>query len=76
MARKKATEAGAAPVRRPRTQITYNGKTQTISAWARELGMKATTLYHRIKKLGWEIARAMTEPVRKYVRPVALAEAA
>ncbi len=30
--------------------ITYNGKTQTISEWARELGVAAGTIRYRLKK--------------------------
>lgn len=72
----RAKKEGAA-TKRPRTEITFNGKTQTISAWAREIGIKVATLYHRIKKLGWDVARALTEPARVYKRKAAvLAEAA
>lgn len=30
--------------------ITWNGKTQTLSQWARELNIKSDTLSHRIKR--------------------------
>lgn len=29
--------------------LTYNGKTQTIAAWARELGLSSATIYDRLK---------------------------
>lgn len=41
-----------------RKQIEYNGKSQHICAWARELGMNANTLYNRIYKMGWPIEKA------------------
>lgn len=42
--------------------LTFNGKTQTLSIWAREVGIKAKTLDARIKR-GWETERALTTPV-------------
>ena len=39
--------------------IEYNGKTQCISDWARELGIKRLTLRYRLKS-GWSIERAFT----------------
>ena len=41
--------------------ITYQGKTQCIAAWAEELGLKYWTLHSRIKR-GWSIERALTTP--------------
>lgn len=46
--------------------ITYNGKTQTLKEWARELGIKNTTLHNRIHYYGWSIEKAFTTPVRPY----------
>lgn len=43
------------------TLITHNGKTQSISAWAREYGITASALNGRIKS-GWEIEKALTNP--------------
>lgn len=42
--------------------LEFNGKTQCVTAWAEELGMKATTLWHRIR-MGWSVERMLTEPV-------------
>lgn len=40
--------------------IEYNGKSQNICAWAKELGKSANTLYARIYKLGWSVEKAFT----------------
>lgn len=45
--------------------ITYRGKTQVFSDWAKELGIERLTLKNRIDKLGWSIEKAFTTPVRK-----------
>lgn len=44
--------------------LTFNGKTQCISAWAEEIGIKRDTLKRRIY-LGWSTERALTEGVKK-----------
>ncbi len=43
--------------------VTHDGRTQTIAAWARELGLVFNTLRHRIVT-GWPIDKALTS--RKY----------
>lgn len=40
--------------------LSFNGKKQSISAWARELGLKPNTVIHRLRK-GWPVARALGE---------------
>lgn len=40
--------------------ITYNGKTQTVSEWAEEMGINYFTLYRRLQR-GWDIERALTK---------------
>lgn len=46
-------------------RITYNGKTQTVSQWAREIGIKPKTLFARINDSGWSIEKALTTPTLK-----------
>lgn len=48
--------------RRNSTKIEYQGKTQTVSMWERELGMKHGLLRDRLKR-GWDVERAITQPV-------------
>lgn len=43
-------------------QIEYNGKSQNICAWAKELGISANTLYARIYHSGWSVEEAFTTP--------------
>lgn len=45
--------------------ITYNGKTQSLSQWAVECGIKHSTLDRRINVYGWSTDKALTTPVKK-----------
>lgn len=42
--------------------LTFKGKTQTIAAWAEEVGMRANTLLARLRRR-WTVSAALTEPV-------------
>ena len=42
--------------------VTYDGRTQTVAQWARELGVAYHTLRNRLN-LGWDFKRAVTQPV-------------
>lgn len=50
--------------RRTNHKLTHKGKTQNVSQWAEEMGLKYDTLHNRIKYLGWTVERALTTPVR------------
>lgn len=50
-------------------QLEFNGKSQNICAWAKELGISANTLYGRIYKMGWSIDKAFTTPTRPIKNP-------
>lgn len=41
--------------------IEWNGKSQNICAWGKELGISANTLYGRLYKLGWSVDKAFTK---------------
>ena len=45
-------------------QLEFEGKSQNICAWAKELGISANTLYGRIYKMGWSVYKAFTTPTR------------
>ena len=42
--------------------LTWQGRTQCVSAWAEELGMKRDALWGRLRR-GWSIERALSQPV-------------
>lgn len=44
--------------------VSYNGKTMTLSMWAREIGMNPKTLSRRIVDKGWPIELALTMPIQ------------
>ncbi len=41
--------------------ITYQGKTQTMAEWARELGLNQGTLSSRLGRLGWPVEKALQD---------------
>lgn len=50
---------------RTNKNITYNGKTQTITQWAEELGINPDTLYNRVFRASWPVEKAFTEKTHK-----------
>lgn len=50
--------------RRSSVFIEYNGKRQTMSQWAEEIGINYKTLKNRIR-IGWSIEKALTKPFNK-----------
>jgi hypothetical protein len=45
-------------------QLEFDGRSQNICAWAKELGISANTLYGRIYKMGWSVEKAFTTPIK------------
>lgn len=45
--------------------LTFNGKTQSMIMWSRELNFKRHTLRSRLDKLGWSVERALSTPIRQ-----------
>lgn len=43
--------------------VEFDGKTQTVSEWAEESGIKPATLRQRLVESDWSIERALTQPV-------------
>lgn len=56
--------------RRVNHVLTYQGKTQPLVVWARELSIPVSTLVERIRRYGWTVEQALsrTTPL-KGVRP-------
>lgn len=52
---------------RKNTFLTFAGKTQTVSAWAHEKGMRQSRLWLRLAA-GWTVDKALTTPVRNMKR--------
>lgn len=50
--------------RRNNVLLTFEGKTQTISQWARELNLSKTTIQTRVAR-GWPIERVLSQPWSK-----------
>jgi hypothetical protein len=57
-----ATHAQQARNTRRNIQVEFNGKTQTLTDWAKSLGIHPQSLYSRIYKHGWPLERALTLP--------------
>ena len=69
--KKKKEEKDTPPEKRSETpapgrnaQLEFDGRSQNICAWAKELGISANTLYGRIYKLGWPVEKAFTTPAK------------
>lgn len=45
--------------------LTLHGKTQCMSAWCEEFGLKAPTVSYRLNVYGWSVERALTTPVAR-----------
>ena len=58
-----ATRKEQARNRRSSRFITFADKTQTLAAWAEEIGIPMNTLHLRLK-YAWTLERAMTQPLR------------
>lgn len=49
--------------KRSNNYVTYDGQTKSIADWARQIGLKHNTLWHRIMVYKWPLKRCMTEGV-------------
>lgn len=47
----------------PPRVLTHNGRTLTLNEWAKIVRLPANTIRSRIDKQGWDVARAMSEPL-------------
>jgi hypothetical protein len=48
--------------------LTFDGRTQSVAEWGRELGIRGATIGIRINDLGWSVERALTTPAVKRER--------
>ena len=46
--------------------ISYQGRTQTLSAWAEELGIQPSTLHRRVSKYNMSVEKALTPVIRTW----------
>lgn len=44
--------------------LTFDGRTQSVAQWARELGVSDSLLRQRLLKLGWSVEKTLSTPVR------------
>lgn len=51
--------------RRSNHPITFNGRTQNMTQWERELGFNKDNIYNRLRR-GWSEEKALSTPLRKY----------
>jgi hypothetical protein len=58
-----ATRLEQAHNMRTNRHLTHDGKTMTITEWARSLGTDCGTLSYRLRA-GWSVEQALTTPVR------------
>jgi hypothetical protein len=59
-----ATDSEQQNNKRNNRLIEWNGRTQTMVQWERELGFREGTLKNRLDQNNWTVERAMTTPVR------------
>ena len=59
-----ATEVEQKANTRVAIRLTLNGETLGQAEWARRLGVRTTTIAHRLRR-GWPLERALTEPSRR-----------
>ena len=57
------TKMEQAKNRRSNYKIAYNGKTQDLTDWCKDLGLDYKLIHNRIHKSHWSFERAISEPV-------------
>lgn len=53
--------------RKTNRYITIKGKTKTLEQWGKEYNIGPDVILHRLER-GWDMERAITQPVRKKVK--------
>lgn len=62
-----ATSIEQASNRRTNKFLEFQGQIKTVSQWARDLNISISALNNRLR-LGWDISRALTEPINEKFR--------
>lgn len=62
----RAATTPAKKKRKKQENLTYNGKTKTLSEWAKEYGLHINTLGGRLLRLKWNFEKALTTPTIKW----------
>ena len=47
---------------------TFDGRTQVVADWAKELGIPHTTLFMRVNKYNWSVEKALSTPAIQHKR--------
>lgn len=63
-----ATRSEQMSNRRNNHLITHNGRTQTLTQWSKETGLRYNTIIRRIES-GWTVEQALTRPQQKGRKP-------
>lgn len=61
----KEKREGHKPTAKRGALIEFEGKSQNICAWGKELGISPNTLYGRLYKMNWSVEKAFTTPGKK-----------
>lgn len=57
--------------RRSNRLLEFNGRTQSLTMWAEEYGLKPSTFRQRLFVFGWSMEKSLTTPVKVYKRTLA-----
>lgn len=63
---KKDNRLGYSGCRNVKRVFEYNGKSQSIPKWSKEVGISSNTLNMRITEFGWSIEKALTTPIGQH----------
>lgn len=59
-----ATDTTQSNNRRSSHYLTFDGRTQSIRQWGKEVGINEQTLHERLKR-GWSVERTLTTPLKR-----------
>jgi hypothetical protein len=59
-----ATASQQSRNKRNNRMVTLDGRTQCVTAWCEELGLKCDTVFHRVYVGGWTYTKALKHPIK------------